>query len=107
HVPLEISLCLFRVLQEALQNAVKHSNVRHYQVRMGCSENQLHLTISDRGTGFDTGAAVNKGGLGLISMRERVRLVNGSFVIESKPMAGTTVDVRVPLEAEQVCQRAS
>src|SRR5262249_21307497 len=106
-VPREISLCLFRVLQEALHNAVKHSNARHCQVRLRCSENQLQLTISDRGTGFDTRTATSKGGLGLISMRERVRLVNGRFVIESKPMAGTTVDVRVPLGAGHVCLRAS
>jgi signal transduction histidine kinase len=50
---------------------------------------------------------MGRGGLGLISMRERVRLVNGNFVIESKPMGGTTIDVRVPLGSEHVSQRAS
>jgi PAS domain S-box-containing protein len=95
----EVSLCLFRVLQEALHNAVKHSNVHHYEVRLGCTANELHLTVSDRGTGFDTQTALSSGGLGLVSMRERVRLVNGTIVIDSKPMGGTRILVRAPLES--------
>jgi PAS domain S-box-containing protein len=106
-VPPEVSLCLFRVLQEALHNAAKHSHVRHFEVRLGCSANQLHLTVSDRGTGFDVERATNKGGLGLTSMRERVRLVNGTIAIDSKPMGGTSVQVRVPLESEENSQRAA
>jgi signal transduction histidine kinase len=99
-VPPEVSLCLFRVLQEALHNAIKHSHVRHFAVSLGYSANQLHLTVSDRGTGFDVERATNKGGLGLTSMRERVRLVNGTIAIDSKPMGGATIHVRVPLESE-------
>jgi signal transduction histidine kinase len=102
----EVSLCLFRILQEALHNAAKHSGVRHFEVRLSCSSNQLHLTVSDRGAGFDA-ESPNKAGLGLISMRERVRLVNGTIVIESKPMGGTTIHVRVPLGSEQVSLRAA
>jgi signal transduction histidine kinase len=98
-VPHEVSLCLFRVLQEALHNAVKHSSVRDYEVRLGCSANDLHLTVSDRGIGFDAKAAMNGTGLGIVSMRERVRLANGTINIESKPMNGTTIRVRVPLES--------
>jgi signal transduction histidine kinase len=101
----EVSLCLFRVLQEALHNAVKHSNVHHYEVRLGCSANELHLTVSDRGTGFDTETALNGGGLGLVSMRERVRLVNGTIVIDSKPMAGTTIHVQVPHDSAYASKR--
>jgi signal transduction histidine kinase len=100
-VPQEIALCIFRVLQEALQNAAKHSKVRHFEVRLGYSTDELDLTIADRGAGFDADAVVKKGGLGLISMRERVRLVSGAITIESKPMAGTTIHVRVPLQSEQ------
>lgn len=100
-VPHEVALCIFRVLQEALHNAAKHSKVRHFEVRLGYSTDELHLTISDRGAGFDADAVVKKGGLGLISMRERVRLVSGTIAIESKSMAGTTIDVRVPLEPEE------
>ena len=102
----EVSLCLFRVLQEALHNAVKHSNVRHYEVRLSRSANELHLTVSDRGIGFDATTAMSGGGLGLVSMRERVRLVNGTIVIDSKPMGGTTIHIRVPF-SEQGSQRAA
>ena len=105
-LPPEISLCLFRVLQEALHNAAKHSQVRYFEVRVGCSANQIHLAVCDRGAGFDTEGVAAKGGLGLVSMRERVRLVGGTIVIASKPMVGTTIDVRVPFPAEQVSERA-
>lgn len=97
----EVSLSLFRVLQEALHNAAQHSNVRHYEVRLNYLTNQIQLTVSDRGTGFDAEAAIKKGGLGLVSMRERVRLVNGTFVVNSKPMGGTTIRASVPLGTEQ------
>jgi PAS domain S-box-containing protein len=103
----EVSLCLFRVLQEALHNAAKHSKVRHFEVRLGCVGDELHLTVSDRGAGFDTDSATKKGGLGLISIRERVRLVNGSIAIESKPAAGTTIRVRVPLDSTPDAQPAA
>lgn len=92
----EVSLALFRVLQEALQNAVKHSHVRYFEVELNCSNSELHLRVSDRGVGFDTATALKQPGLGLISMQERVRLVNGTIAIKSKPMGGTTVDVHVP-----------
>jgi PAS domain S-box-containing protein len=103
----EISLCLFRVLQEALHNAAKHSKSRHFEVELGCSANQLHLTVSDKGTGFDTETAMNKGGLGLISMRERVRLMNGTLLIESKPSGGTVIHARVPFGPDQILERAA
>jgi PAS domain S-box-containing protein len=105
-VPHEVSLCLFRVLQEALHNALKHSNVRHYEVRLGHSANKLDLTVSDHGTGFDAKTVMSGKGLGLVSMHERVRLVNGTIVIDSKPMGGTTIHVRVPF-SEQGSQRAA
>jgi PAS domain S-box-containing protein len=97
----EISLCLFRILQEALHNAARHSGVRNFRVSLNDSSNQLHLAVSDAGSGFEVESAMNKGGLGLTSMRERVRLVHGAILIESKPMAGTTIHVCVPLGAER------
>jgi PAS domain S-box-containing protein len=100
----DTSLCLFRILQEALHNAAKHSGVRQFEVRLGCASNQLHLTVSDRGAGFDVESAMHKGGLGLISMHERVRLMGGTILIESKPMGGTTVNVRVPFGLEHCSQ---
>jgi len=102
----EISLCLFRVLQEALHNAVKHSKVRRFEVRLGCSSDELQLIVADRGAGFDAETVTRKGGLGLISIRERVRLVNGIITIESKPAAGTTIRVRVSFRGQSLPERA-
>jgi PAS domain S-box-containing protein len=97
----DVSLCLFRVMQEALSNAVKHSSSREFEVILECSEGQLELAVCDRGAGFDTEAVAQKGRLGLVSMRERVRVVNGTIRIDSKPMGGTTIHVNVPLTSEK------
>jgi len=97
HLSGEISLALFRVVQEALLNAVKHSQVRELKVELQARERELHLTISDLGRGFDTTEAMNGRGLGLISMRERLRLVNGELSIQSEPGRGTTIKARVPI----------
>ncbi|HEX3470517.1 MAG TPA: sensor histidine kinase, partial [Silvibacterium sp.] len=97
----EISLCLFRVLQEALHNAAKHSGVKRIEVQLAVKSGEIHLIVCDSGKGFDIEAARQKRGLGLTSMQERVRLVGGTIVIESKPLAGTVVRVRVPFRAER------
>src|SRR6201982_1050228 len=96
-LPFEIGRSLFRVLQEALHNATKHSGVKRIEVQLREGSGEIHLIIRDSGKGFDVEAALQGKGLGLTSMRERVRLVNGTFSIESKPMGGTTIHVRVPL----------
>jgi PAS domain S-box-containing protein len=98
----EIGLCLFRVLQEALHNAAKHSGAKRIQVELSEKENsaEIYLTIVDLGKGFDLASVNQRKGLGLTSMRERVRLVNGTIAIESHPAAGTTIRVRVPLRSE-------
>jgi len=93
----EISLCLFRVLQEALQNAVKHSGAEQITVQLAENQGVIHLIVSDSGEGFNITASGQGRGLGLTSMQERVRLVGGSFVIDSKPEAGTTIHVHVPI----------
>jgi signal transduction histidine kinase len=103
-VPHDVSLCLFRVLQEALHNAAKHSQSRNFEVRLDYSANQVQLTVSDHGTGFDVERETHKGGLGLTSMRERVRLVGGRIEIKSKPMTGTTIRVRVPVGSQEFLQ---
>jgi signal transduction histidine kinase len=95
-VPREISLCVFRVLQEALQNAVKYSGVRQFAVDLRDTEGEIQLTVSDLGVGFDPYEAVNGHGLGLISMRERVYLAGGQISIESSSGMGTTIRARVP-----------
>jgi PAS domain S-box-containing protein len=106
-LPPDISICLFRVLQEALQNAAKHSGVKRFEVQLWGTTKEVHLTVSDLGSGFDTQAATQSQGLGLTSMQERVRLVNGNLAIESKPNCGTTIRVRVPLVSGHQEQRAA
>jgi PAS domain S-box-containing protein len=103
----EVGLCLFRVLQEALHNAAKHSGVRRIEVQLQEDSGEIHLVISDLGRGFDLETAMQGRGLGLTSMQERVRLVNGTIEIQSKPMGGTTVHVRVPFKSERVSERAA
>jgi len=100
-IPKEIALCLFRVLQEALQNAVKHSGARQFQVELRGTSGEVRLTVSDRGVGFDWHGAFDRQGLGLISMRERLQLVNGELLIESEQGQGTTIHARVPLRTQE------
>jgi PAS domain S-box-containing protein len=96
-VPPDVSLCLFRVLQEALQNAVRHSEVRHFDVHLRGTGNTVDLTIRDEGVGFDVDTANRGRGLGLTSMRERLKLVGGELFIESHLTRGTTVIARTPV----------
>jgi PAS domain S-box-containing protein len=96
-VPPDISLCLFRVLQEALHNSAKHSRVRHFRVQLRGTSGEIHLTVSDSGVGFDPEKTLKGQGLGLTSMKERLKLVNGEISIESQPKRGTTIHARVPL----------
>lgn len=93
----EISLCLFRVLQEALQNALKHSGSRSFQVSLQGGANGIELTVQDSGAGFDLVKAIAGHGLGLTSMQERLKLVDGQLFIDSRPRHGTTIHARVPL----------
>ena len=103
----DISLCFFRVLQEALHNSAKHSGVRHVEVQLWGTSSEVHLMVSDSGTGFDSEAAKRSQGLGLISMEERLKLVKGTFAIESQPKRGTTIHARVPLSSESDSMRAA
>jgi len=96
----DVSLCLFRILQEALHNAVKYSGVAHFSVQLRATSDEIHLTVRDPGTGFDPRAAINGRGLGLISMRERASLVKGTISITSKLMGGTEISVRVPVSVD-------
>jgi PAS domain S-box-containing protein len=96
-VPQEVSLCLFRVLQESLNNAIKYSGVHHFNVQLQGGSDEIELTVRDAGVGFDAESAMSSQGLGLVSMRERASLVNGKMSITSKPGGGTAVTVRVSL----------
>ena len=99
-LPPEPTLCLFRIAQEALQNALKYSHARQVSVRLTGNAEGVVLTIVDDGVGFDVEAAWGKG-LGLVSMAERVEAVGGTFEMGSKPGAGTRLAVRVPLSSRQ------
>jgi PAS domain S-box-containing protein len=95
-VPQDISLSLFRVTQEALHNAVKHSDVSIFSVSLKSTAGEIQLEVADRGIGFDVERAKQNRGLGLVSMQERVHLVHGIFSIDSQVSCGTRVFVRVP-----------
>jgi PAS domain S-box-containing protein len=100
YLPYDISLSLFRVTQEALQNALKHSGVDRFSVTLRGSANEIRLEVGDKGSGFDVERAKFDRGLGLVSMQERVHLVHGTFAIESTVNEGTWILARVPLAAE-------
>jgi signal transduction histidine kinase len=93
----DISLCLFRVMQEGLHNVAKHSHATRINVDLCGTPKFLRLVISDDGVGFATSSRKATPGLGLISMRERLYLVGGKFVIVSKPGSGTRVEATVPI----------
>lgn len=91
-----IAVCLYRVLQEALQNAVKHSGVTEMEVSLHGGVDQIELTVRDFGAGFDVPASQGRG-VGLTSMKERVRAVRGRLAILSEPQVGTTIYASVPV----------
>jgi signal transduction histidine kinase len=105
-LPPDLTLCLFRVVQEALQNALKYSRAREVSVHLTGGPKALTLTIADDGVGFDVEAAWGKG-LGLISMSERLDAVGGTLEIHSKPGAGTRLEVRVPAHVVQSSETAT
>jgi signal transduction histidine kinase len=94
----DVALCVFRVVQEALRNAVKHSGALHLSVDLIGHDDLLQLTIVDDGRGFDVDRA-SRDGLGLTSMRERLESVGGSLDIDSTPGSGTRLNVRVPVSS--------
>jgi signal transduction histidine kinase len=106
-LPPETSLSLYRVLQEALHNAAKHSGVGHFEVELWGTPDEVHLTVSDFGGGFDPEAAMRGRGLGLTSMRERLRLVNGELSISSQPERSTTIHARLPLSSKSDSMRVA
>jgi len=103
-LPKDVSLCLFRVLQESLTNAIKHSGAQRFEAQLRATSGEIQLTVRDEGKGFDAAAAGASRGLGLVSMRERVSLVKGVLLIASQPGRGTEITARVPLIAEAVTQ---
>jgi signal transduction histidine kinase len=95
-LPDGVAISLFRVLQEALSNAIKHSGASRYRVSLEGTSDGLQLEVVDNGSGFDVATAMATSGLGLMSMQERLRLVDGDVSLETAPGAGTKVRAWVP-----------
>ncbi len=96
-LPGDVSTCVFRVVQETLRNALKHSGVKMFNVCLRGAEGVIELQVSDAGVGFDVKVVGVKGGLGLVSLQERLHLVKGTLTIESNPDQGTMITARIPL----------
>jgi len=96
-LPTGVSIGLYRIAQEALLNIRKHSGANVIQLNLECRNGAANLRVEDTGDGFDLAEARRKGGLGIVSMEERARLMNGKFQIRSTPGEGTVVEVIVPL----------
>lgn len=99
-LPKDLELCLFRIVQESLRNCIKHSGAKSIQVVLARTRNDVRLSISDNGNGFDKKAETMRKGLGFLSMRERLNLVNGEMHVYSQPRRGTRIEVLVPLGSE-------
>jgi signal transduction histidine kinase len=101
-MPREVSSCIYRVAQESLQNISKHANAKNVSATVAVRKGTVVLTVADDGAGFDPEAVKGRGGLGLIGMEERARLVKGKLTIAAKPGHGTRITVEVPLTAVPV-----
>jgi signal transduction histidine kinase len=98
HPPLYISLCLYRITQESLRNIVKHARATQVHVSLTGGKDMIHLLIKDNGGGFNPIQLPREPGLGLVSMRERVRLIQGEIIIRSQPGQGTVIEIKAPLK---------
>ena len=101
-IPREVASCLYRVAQESLQNISKHANARRVSVRLAGRRRIITLTVADDGAGFDPEAVKGRGGLGLIGMEERARLVKGTLSIASQPGHGNRIVIEVSLPPENL-----
>jgi PAS domain S-box-containing protein len=101
-LPPETALCLFRIVQEGIRNVIKHSRASRVDVRLEGGIQVVYLTITDNGVGFDPSSSFASSGIGIISMRERARMLSGTFDVLSQPAHGTRIDVTVPLDISGV-----
>jgi PAS domain S-box-containing protein len=99
-LPVNVASCLYRVAQEALHNVLKHAHANQVHLKLRGSSGGIQLSIRDTGAGFDLEEVSLRHGLGIVSMKERVRLVQGEFAIHSQPGRGTEVRILVPLPKE-------
>jgi signal transduction histidine kinase len=100
-VPSDVALCLFRIVQESLQNVKKHSAAVRAEVSLCQLGDELHLSVRDEGRGFDAKDKRNKEGMGIQSMEERTRFLGGRFRLYSSPGRGTRIEACVPFEPQQ------
>jgi PAS domain S-box-containing protein len=107
HISADAALCLYRIAQEALQNVAKHSGAKEARVELQRAADCVRMTVADRGRGFDAEAPGAQAGLGLVSMQERARLLNGRLQITSQPGAGTTLEVLIPLATGRAVSEAA
>lgn len=99
-LPVDVTLCVFRIAQEALRNCVRHSGAGTARVMLKTAGEEIRLSVSDDGCGFEMHSEAMKKGLGFTSMRERLRIVGGEMQVQSQPMHGTVIQVSVPLARE-------
>ena len=97
-VPADAALCMFRITQEALRNIKRHSGADRAEVRLEQLDGRLHLSVSDRGRGFNSNKPPAERGIGIRSMEERLRLLGGKLEIQSRPMEGTRIDAWLPVK---------
>ncbi|MCA9728722.1 MAG: hypothetical protein KC729_13615, partial [Candidatus Eisenbacteria bacterium] len=100
-IPDALALCFYRVAQESLHNALKHSRSDRAEVLLSGAGTRLRLDIRDFGVGFDVEDVVRNGGIGLVSMRERAQSLGGDLAIESNPGAGTRIRLEAPLDGKE------
>jgi PAS domain S-box-containing protein len=100
-LPRDLALCLYRIAQESLRNIAKHAKTDKAVVSLAGTDGGILLSVRDYGMGFDPARVRGNGCLGLISMAERVRLIQGDLSVESRPGQGTRIEVRVPLTSGQ------
>jgi|CXWL01.1.fsa_nt_gi signal transduction histidine kinase len=97
-LPTEPTICLYRVVQESLSNIARHAQASQVEIELICEDDVISLSVRDDGVGFDAEQLAQTGGhLGLLSMKERVRLAKGTLEVESAPMQGTQIRVEIPL----------
>ena len=100
-LPPEVSIALYRIVQEALTNVVKYAKARHVEVDLVQNAEEVSLVLQDDGVGLPPGADTNALSHGISGMRQRVRALGGEFTIRGKPRAGTTLEVNIPLASRR------
>lgn len=101
-LPNGIALCLYRVLQAGLRNVAKHARATAVRVVLRSDEGAIHMVLEDNGIGFHLEEANKNPGLGLVSMKERIHLVQGDLSIESTPRKGTVIKAKIPLKSAEI-----